>query len=62
MCRLLKGSNKIVGINVGHYKEKDYYGHRCRPLQGKKMLWVLPSDLKENKNPKSRIKWGSSLV
>jgi hypothetical protein len=38
MCRLLKGSNKIVGINVGHYKEKDYYGHRCRPLQGKKSV------------------------
>jgi hypothetical protein len=38
-----------MGIGVGRYKEK-------------KVLWVLPLDLKENKNPKSSIKWGSSLV
>jgi hypothetical protein len=46
-CKLLGDQNKIVGAIVSHYNEKKNCGHWCRPLQGKKLLWVPPLDLKK---------------
>ncbi len=48
-CKLLGDQSKIVGTSIGFYSEK-------------KLLWVLPLDLKTNKNPKSKIKWGLPLI
>jgi len=44
-CRLLKASKQNCGRSVSRYNEKKGCGHWCRPLQKKKLLWVLPLDL-----------------
>ncbi len=61
-CKLLGGSKKNYGCQCRSLQQKKGCGSRCRLLQGKKLLWVSPLDLKKNKNPKSRIKWGLSLA
>jgi hypothetical protein len=50
-----------VGASVGCYKGKKSCGRWYRLLQRKKLMWVLRLDkIFKKKNPKSRIKWGSS--
>ncbi len=53
-----------MGANVGHcnQKKEKSCGCQCRPLQGEKIVVGTNIRPKKNKSPKSRIKWGSTLL